>query len=104
MIKLEIIANQALEAPLMGIMPEKDKKPCYTMLRQVDGSGFSGWCMGNDVWPEENVMFLLYLEEEQGEMVKEKIKQLREEYPLLGLAVFESSGFQEMERSIKSRS
>jgi hypothetical protein len=96
MIKFEIIANQALEASLMEIMPVRNGKPCYTMIHQVDGSGFSGWCMGNDVWPEENIMFILYTGNEQLEVLKEKLNMLRKRFPLLGLAAFEHSGITEV--------
>lgn len=96
MIKLEIIANQALERPLIAIMPRRDGKPCYTMLKQVDGSGYSGACLGNDVWPEENVIFLLYLEEEEVAAMKDRIRELRHRFPLLGLAAFEQSGIREI--------
>jgi hypothetical protein len=96
MIKLEIIANQALERPLIAIMPLREGKPCYTMLKQVDGSGFSGACLGNDVWPEENIMFILYLEEEEAAVVTKKIGELRRRFPLLGLAAFEQPGIREI--------
>ncbi|MBI9103708.1 MAG: hypothetical protein JEY99_14935 [Spirochaetales bacterium] len=96
MIKFEIIANQALERPLMEIMPLRDGKPCYTMLKQVDGAGYSGWCMGNDVWPEENIMFILYIDEEKLEIIKERIQELRKRFPLLGLAAFEHTGIVEV--------
>ncbi len=96
MIKFEIIANQALERPLMEIMPSRNGKPCYTMLKQVDGAGYSGWCMGNDVWPEENIMFILYIEDERLDIIKERLRELRERFPLLGLAAFEHTGIIEV--------
>lgn len=96
MTKLEIIANQALEAPLMEIMPKNDHKPCYTMLKQVDGSGYSGFCLGNDVWPEENVMFVLFLDDDRLEIIKQKLTEIRDRFPLLGLAAFEHAGIIEV--------
>ena len=96
MVKLEIIANQALERQLMEIMPKNDGKPCYTMLKQVDGAGYSGFCLGNEVWPEENVMFILYLDDERLGAIKQKLKGIRERFPLLGLAAFEHPGIIEI--------
>lgn len=96
MIKLEIIANQALERPLIAVMPRRDGRPCYTMLKQVDGSGYSGYCLGNDVWPEENILFILYLGEEELETMKKRIYELRNRFPLLGLAAFEHPGISEI--------
>ncbi len=96
MIKLEIIANQALERPLMAVMPQREGRPCYTMLKQVDGAGYSGYCLGNDVWPEENILFILYLEETEVSTMKERIGELRLRFPLLGLAAFEHPGVTEI--------
>lgn len=96
MTKLEIIANQALEAQLMEIMPKNDGRPCYTMLKQVDGVGYSGFCLGNEVWPEENVMFILFLDDERLNAVKERLGGIRESFPLLGLAAFEHPGITEL--------
>ena len=89
MTKLEIIANQALEGPLLEVMPIIDGKPCYTMLKQVDGAGYSGFCLGNDVWPEENVMFILFLDDNRLKTIKTRINEIRERFPLIGLAAFE---------------
>lgn len=96
MTKLEIIANQALESQLIEIMPKNDGKPCYTMLKQVDGAGFSGYCLGNEVWPEENIMFILFLDNEKLTAVKDRLAGIRESFPLLGLAAFEHTGITEV--------
>lgn len=96
MTKLEIIANQALESQLIEIMPVNNGKPCYTMLKQVDGAGFSGFCLGNEVWPEENVMFILFLDNDRLELIKQSLSSIRESFPLLGLAAFEHPGIQEI--------
>ncbi len=93
MTRVEIIANQALEEQLIEIMPVREGgHPCYTMIHQVDGSGYSGWCMGNSVWPEENILFILYVNDEKLEILHKDITALREKYPILGLACFEQSG------------
>lgn len=93
MTRVEIIANQALEEQLMEIMPiQEGGKPCYTMIHQVDGSGYSGWCMGNGVWPEENILFILYIEDEALQKLHTDIKTLRDRFPILGLACFEIHG------------
>jgi hypothetical protein len=91
--RVEIIANQALEEQLIEIMPVREGgHPCYTMIHQVDGSGYSGWCMGNDVWPEENILFILYVNEEKLQKLQNDIKVIRERFPILGLACFKMSG------------
>jgi hypothetical protein len=89
MTKLDIIVNQALENQIINIMPQHDGKPCYTKLNQVDGVGSSGYCLGNNVWPEENVMFILYVSQEEANQIKVHIAEIRKKFPLLGLAAFE---------------
>ncbi len=65
------------------------------MLKQVDGSGYSGFCLGNEVWPEENVMFILFLDDDRLETIKSRLSDIRERFPLLGLAAFEHPGITE---------
>jgi hypothetical protein len=96
--RVEIIANQALEEQLMNIMPVREDgqrgagSPCYTMIHQVDGSGYSGWCMGNSIWPEENILFIVYVSDENLQKLRDDITALREQFPILGLACFELTG------------
>ncbi len=93
MTRVEIIANQALEEQLLAIMPvHEEGHPYYTMIHQVDGSGFSGWCLGNSVWPEENILFIVYVTDENLDQLHSDITALRERFPILGLACFELPG------------
>lgn len=91
--RMEIIANQALEEQLVAAMPVRDDgTPCYTMIHQVDGSGYSGWCLGNSVWPEENILFIVYVNDEKRDELRRAVTRLRERFPILGLACFELPG------------
>lgn len=88
MTRIEIFANQALEKELLQILPLQEGSPCYSLIRQVEGAGLSGLCLGNQVWPEENILVILYLDETQLEPLAQRLRKLREDFPLQGLAIF----------------
>jgi len=104
MIRVEIIAHEALEKPLTDALvpvppgthdPEGRTGRPFILSRQVAGRGMSGSSFGNDVWPESNVKFILYIKEEEEKGIRDEIRGIRSRFPKLGLAVFVTSGYDE---------
>lgn len=60
----------------------------YTLISEAKGEGASGPRMGSHVWPEENSLFILYVEEQQLEKVRDIIEQMRQQHPSNGIAGF----------------
>ena len=60
----------------------------YTLISEAKGEGASGPRMGSHVWPEENSLFILYVEEQQLEKVRAIIEQMRRQHPSNGIAGF----------------
>lgn len=60
----------------------------YTLISEAKGEGASGPRMGSHVWPEENSLFILYVEEQQLEKVRHIIEQMRQQHPSNGIAGF----------------
>lgn len=60
----------------------------YTLISEAKGEGASGPRMGSHVWPEENSLFILYVEEQQLEKVRRIIEQMRRQHPSNGIAGF----------------
>ncbi len=93
MIRLEIIMDRTVEdifldqieslkaAALPACFP-------YTLISEAKGEGASGPRMGSHVWPEENSLFILYVEEQQLEDVRRIIEQMRRQHPANGIAGF----------------
>ena len=104
MIRVEIIAHEALEAPLLEALvpvpkdahdPEGRSGRPFTMIRDAAGRGLSGSSFGDEVWPETNIKIVLFLTEAEEDGVREALKGIRRRFPELGLAAFAVSGYDE---------
>ena len=105
MIRIEIYAHESLEKPLLeALVPvppgthdqEGTSGRPYSMIRGVAGRGTSGTSMGDDIWPETNILLVLFVEDKEHEEILDSISQLRLMYPKLGLAVFTLGGYEEV--------
>ena len=94
--RVEIIANNALEENLMGLLEKKGIGQYYTRFNNVHGRGFTNPKMGSAVWPEEDFVIVIYCEDEKAQTVKEAVKTLRKAHPAAGIQVF-SIPFQHIE-------
>ncbi|MDC7233591.1 MAG: hypothetical protein PQJ58_10185 [Spirochaetales bacterium] len=102
MIRMDIFAHEALELPLreaLAAVPEgslkgegKEGQP-FTLFRQVAGRGSSGSSFADDVWPESNISMVFFIEDDQEDRFRDAIRDIRQAYPLLGLAVFAAEGY-----------
>ena len=88
MLRLEIIANNAVEEDIMEALEESGSGKFYTRLNNVHGAGYSDPKMGNPVWPEENFILIIYCSEEEGEVVKKAVASVREKFPDEGIRCF----------------
>ena len=104
MIRVEIIAHEALEKPLLDALaplppgihdPEGRSGRPYVLIRGTAGRGASGSSFGDDVWPESNIMIILYVEPGDEQSIREELKGIRQRFPGLGLAVFAAPGYDE---------
>ena len=56
----------------------------------VTGAGFSNPKLGDAVWPQLNEMLIIYCQKEEAEKIVELVKEIREKYPMEGIACFVS--------------
>ena len=104
MIRVEIIAHEALEKPLIEALvpvppgthdPDGRTGRPFIMSRGTAGRGMSGSSFGDDVWPESNIILILFVEEEDVQGIRDELRGIRSRFPKLGLAVFVMSGYDE---------
>lgn len=104
MIRIEIIAHEALEKPLIAALapvpvgshdPEGRSGRPFVLIREVAGRGMSGSSFGDDVWPETNIKIVLFIDESEEPEIRTGLKEIRIRFPKLGLAVFAASGYDE---------
>ncbi len=85
--RLEIFCNQALSDIIERDLNNLDKVN-YTLLRDSAGKGHKGFCLGSDVWPEHNAVFIVYCSDEVMAQIRDILKELKEKFPIIGLSCF----------------
>ncbi|MDD6930620.1 MAG: hypothetical protein PUI78_07270 [Treponema sp.] len=92
--KVEIILTQAIEGDFIAkyeIVCKREKVPCkYTKVDGVMGQGNTCPKLGDPIWPQLNVLFLIYCEDSFTEKIAEIMRELHKEYPGEGAASFVS--------------
>lgn len=86
--RVEIIANQSIEADLFDAMDERNVGRHYTKIPGVMGAGNSDPKRGDHIWPEENVMLIIYCDEQEAEKLREAVLDVKERFPQEGLKIF----------------
>lgn len=104
MTRIEIIAHEALEKPLLDALapvppgthdPEGRTGRPFILIREVAGRGMSGSSFGDDVWPETNIKIILFVDGNQESGIRSELRTIRSRFPKLGLAVFALHGYDE---------
>ncbi len=88
MLRVEIIANQSVEDDIIEGIEKNLPDLEYTIIPGVHGKGKSAHKLGNNVWPEENVLIFTYTEEEKAENIKEIVNAVKDRFPEEGISIF----------------
>jgi nitrogen regulatory protein PII len=86
--RIEIIANKSIEDNIVESLDHHKVPPFYTVIPVAHGEGKSGPKRGDHIWPEENVILIIYCSEEDASKVKESIRYLKERFPDEGIKIF----------------
>ena len=86
--RVEIILSAAVDEDFMDGFKKKGIGAHYTKISGVTGAGFSNPKLGDSVWPQLNEMILVYCSKEEAEKIVDLAKDLREKYPMEGIACF----------------
>lgn len=88
--RVEIIVSQALEEDFDQRFKEEKVAARYTKMRGVMGAGYSNPKLGDAVWPQLNLMYIIYCAAEEAEKIISICQDLREKYLAEGIACFKS--------------
>ncbi len=88
--RVEIILSAAVDEDFMDGFKKKGIGAHYTKISGVTGAGFSNPKLGDSVWPQLNEMIIVYCSKEESEKIIELAEQIREKYPMEGIACFVS--------------
>lgn len=90
--KIEIILTQAIEEDFIMLYEKACKemsiKCKYTKIEDVMGQGNSNPKMGDSIWPQLNVMIIIYCEDSLVEVIKNIMNELHKTYVGEGAASF----------------
>lgn len=86
--RVEIIFSQAVEEDFEQHFKEKKVATHFTKIDNVKGAGFSNPRLGNAIWPQLNVMYIIYCGEEECKTIIEIVEKLRIQYMGEGIACF----------------
>lgn len=88
--RLEIICNSALVEDVLEGFDDMEQQVYYSRINGVHGTGSSGPRMGDHIWPEENVLFLLYCEDAQAQEIRHLVEEIKQRFPDTGIKLFET--------------
>lgn len=90
--RVEVILTQAIETDFVSLFEkvckEEDVKCKFTKIDNVMGQGNTSPKMGDPVWPQLNVMFIIYCKEKLADRISEILESLHKEYVGEGAAAF----------------
>ena len=87
--RIEIIANRAVEADLFDAFKKRDVVNKYTKVPLAFGAGNSDPKMGDHIWPEENIILIVYCEEDEAAKIKEAVAEVKSFFNQEGIKLFE---------------
>ena len=90
--RIEVMLTQAIEGDFMSLYEKACRiaqiKCKYTKIDNVMGVGNTDPKLGDAIWPQLNVLFILYLEEKYVGIVQNIMNTLHETYVGEGAAAF----------------
>lgn len=92
--RIEVIVTQAIDTDFVQLYEKECRKAGikakYTKLEGAMGAGNTDPKLGDSIWPQLNVMFILYVEDSFVAKIGEIMKKLHEMYVGEGAAAFVS--------------
>ncbi len=86
--RVEIIAAQAIQEDLLDALEIYKVPMHYTIIPTAHGRGGTIPKLGNDVWPEENFILIIYCEEQMLDLIKQAIALVEKKYDHEGISFF----------------
>jgi hypothetical protein len=88
MIRVEIIGNRSIQEDLEEFLKKNDLAKDYTLLPEAQGRGNSGPKQGDNIWPEENFIMVVYCEQAEAKKIKRVVQEIKEYFPDEGIKIF----------------
>jgi len=92
MFRVEVIANRSVEENIHDALNFENTGKHFSKYLGVLGVGKSGPCMGDAIWPEENITFVFWCEEEELAAIERAVRFVKNKYPNEGIKMFSLPG------------
>jgi hypothetical protein len=86
--RIEIFVNQSIESDLFDAFSRRGVAKNYTKIPNTHGQGHTDPKMGDHIWPEENIVFIIYCKKEEAQAIEGAIREVKEQFPHEGLQFF----------------
>ena len=93
-VRIEIMCSQALEEDFTEEFKKLGVGQSFTKINPVMGAGFNKPHLGDNVWPQLNLMYIIYCSEEEAEKIKHIVTKFRKLFITEGIGCFVSSGYE----------
>ncbi len=87
--RIEIIANRAVESDLFDAFTKRGIVKNYTKIPVALGMGNSDPKMGDHIWPEENIILIIYCEEDEAQQIRDAVAEVKSFFTQEGIKLFE---------------
>ncbi|MCX7026050.1 MAG: hypothetical protein NT061_00875 [Spirochaetes bacterium] len=89
MIRTEVYANRSVEEDIHEEIEKRIPGFNYSLIEDVQGRGRNGVRHGTPIWPELNILYILYGTEEEALLVSEAVGEVKKGFPHEGIKVFQ---------------
>ena len=86
--RIEIIANNSVEEDILKELTLSVKNFMFTKINGVHGIGNTEPKMGNNIWPEENFILIIYCDNEEETNIRQVIEKLKKIHTIDGIKYF----------------
>lgn len=92
LVRIEIICSQALEEDFNEEFKNAGVAKRYTKISPVMGAGYSNPHLGDAVWPQFNLMYIIYCDDDEAKKIQDIVVKLRKLFITEGIACFIGRG------------
>jgi len=89
MIRTEIYANRSVEEDIFEEIEKRIPGFNYSLVEDVKGRGRSGVRHGTAIWPELNILYILFGNKHEAFLIDEAVSEVKKAFPQEGIKVFQ---------------
>ncbi|MBN1411992.1 MAG: hypothetical protein JW969_14180 [Spirochaetales bacterium] len=86
--RIEIIANRSIQEDLFDYFEKHGLSHHYTIMPVVHGKGSSDPKQGDNIWPEENFLMVIYCDEFDVDKIAKAVREMKSYFPKEGTKMF----------------